>query len=298
MSEQGTVLAFDIGGTHLRAAEVAQDGRIVWDDEVDAVGDYPRDLELLRGLAKRGSAAVRAAGVACPGPMNRKTGEVLLAANLNWHDVPLKRDLERDLAIEVVMENDADCAALAQATYGDAKGATPLIWYGLGTGVGAGVVIDGAIFHGAFDPEFGHQIMDPSSDQMCSAGHHGCLESLVSGSALPGLMGRRFEVEFSRPLDSLEEVPEAWWGEAVTSHLGCALANAALFFAPETIVLGATVIDKHPELVDLAAEEMLRLLHGFLEQPPRIVRSTLENFGVLGAAAAAWGSLSRRRAAN
>lgn len=271
-----TVLAFDIGGTWLRVAEVDPTGRVIWEERSPPARDYPRDLELLRNMVGRRTERVVAAAFACPGPLDFRTGQVLRAANLNWEDVYPGRDVEAILGIPVVVENDADCAALAEAVYGGASDSVLLVYYGIGTGVGSGVIASGCIFHGAFDPEFGHQIVDPELDRWCKAGHRGCLESLISGSGL------------ERAFGSIQNVPDEQWKEVIPRYLGFALANATLFFSPDVIALGGGVIDHRPDIVPPAVAVMKKLLTTFVV-PPRMVVSALgREVGILGAAAAAW----------
>lgn len=271
-----SVLAFDIGGTWLKVAEVDRAGTVLWDDRATPSRAYPQDLVQLTRMVRRRSEAVVAAAFACPGPLDFRTGHVFRAANLNWADVAPGRDLDPVLHVPIVVENDADCAALAEATYGAGKNSALLVYYGIGTGVGSGVVEDGRIFHGGFDPEFGHQILEPNVDRYCTAGHRGCLESLISGGALERVFG------------SIDAVPSKQWEDVIPRYIGQALANATLFLSPDRIVLGGGVIDHRPELLQPSARHMEAMLHDFVV-PPKVTISDLgREVGILGAAAAAW----------
>jgi predicted NBD/HSP70 family sugar kinase len=271
-----TVLGFDIGGTWLRVAEVDRSGAVIWEDRVTPAREYPADIELLQHMIRPRSSNVVAAAIACPGPLDFRTGKVLKAANLNWIDVFPGNDLAPTLGVPVVVENDADCAALAEATYGAGMTSSLVVWYGLGTGVGAGVVVDDKIFHGTFDPEFGHQMLEPDSHRFCTAGHRGCLEALISGNGL--------EMEFG----SIEQVPIEQWHQIVPRYLGQALANATLFFSPDAIVVGGGVVDHRPDIVGPAIDFMREMLGTFVT-PPEVTQSALgRDVGILGAAAAAW----------
>jgi fructokinase len=178
--------------------------------------------------------------------------------------------------VPIVVENDADCAALAEGTYGAGKHSALFVYYGLGTGVGSGVIDNGRIFHGAFDPEFGHQIVEPRLDRYCTAGHRGCLESLISGGALECAFG------------SIDDVPDEQWNEVIPHYLGQALANATLFLSPDRIVIGGGVVDHRPDIVPPAIRVMEEMLHGFMV-PPGVATSQFgREVGILGAAAAAW----------
>ena|SRR5579884_1748926 len=276
MPDAQTVLACDLGGTWLRVAEVTRDGAILWDDRKPTVREFERDMELVLEMAQRRTGSVAAAAVACPGPLDWHTGEVIKAANLNWVNQFPGKPLEEELGVPVAVENDADCAALAEWRYGAGRDSQLEVFYGVGTGVGAGVVEEGHIFHGVFDPEFGHQILAPNSERVCTAGHRGCLEALISGRALESAYG------------SIREVPEEVWTETVPLHLGQALANATLFLSPDAIVVGGGVLDHRPELLPPATRTMMVMLNDFVT-PPRVLLSELgPEMGVLGAAAAAW----------
>lgn len=274
MSE--SVLAFDIGGTWLKVAEVTRAGEVLWDDRMPPYRDYRQDMELIAGMIKRRSGDVVAAAFACPGPLDFRTGQVFRAANLNWSNVFPGELLKQTLGMPVVVENDADCAALAEAVYGSAQSSDMLVYYGLGTGVGAGVAQRRRIFHGAFDPEFGHQFLEPKFDRYCTAGHRGCLESLISGSGL------------ERAFGTIAAVPDEQWTDVIPYYLGQAMANATLFLSPDTIAIGGGVVDHRPDIVRPAVEVMNTMLNGFVV-PPRVLTSKLgREVGILGAAAAAW----------
>jgi glucokinase len=271
-----TVLALDLGGTWLKMAEVDRSGKVLWVERVAAARDYERDIDALRHMAERRSSAVAAAGIAAPGPLNCHTGEIILAENLNWHHVFPAHDLSDALNVPAIVENDADAAALGEWTYGAGRGSQVLVFYIIGTGVGSGVVEGGRIYHGAFDPEFGHQIVEADSPRTCLYGHHGCLEAMISGSAL------------ERAYGSIMAVPDEVWEEVIPRYLGQALANATLFLSPDTIVLGGGVVDHHREIVPPALREMHLMLNDFVA-PPRIRISELGSaVGLLGAAALAW----------
>ena len=271
-----TVLAFDIGGTWLKIAEVNRQGEVIWGDRIAPARDYQSDLKLFEQMAKRRTQGVVAAAFVCPGPLDYRTGQVIKATNLNWVNVYPGRDLEDLLQIPVVVENDADSAALSEAVYGDGRESQLLLYYGLGTGVGAGIVEKGKIFHGAFDPEFGHQILEPRIERYCTAGHRGCLEALISGGAL------------EREFGSIQQVPDEQWQDVIPHYLGQAFANATLFVSPDVIVIGGGVVDHRPDIVPPAIREMVTLLNDFVA-PPRVMTSELgAEVGILGAAAVAW----------
>ena len=271
-----TVIAFDIGGTWLRVAEVNRLGQLLWEDRRAPAHDYAKDLEFLKTMVDRRSRNVVASAFACPGPLDFRTGEILKAANLDWEGVFPGKDLRDALGLPVSVENDADCAALAEATYGGARDCTLVVWYGLGTGVGAGVIENHRIYHGAFDPEFGHQIIAPELDVTCTSGHKGCLEALISGSGL------------ERQFGSIDRVPDEQWNAVIPRYLGWAMANATLFLSPDAIVVGGGVVDHRPDIVPPAAKVMKEMVGEHFFTPKAYVSTLGRDVGLLGAAASAW----------
>lgn len=271
-----TVLACDFGGTWLRVAEVDRAGNVLWSDRAPTARDYNRDMNLVRQLADRKSDRVLAAGIASPGPMDFETGQIIKAANLNWVDVYPASDLAETWNLPTVLENDADAAALAEWRFGQGSDSKLLVFYGIGTGVGTGVVAEGTVFHGAYDTEFGHQLLSPGSSRICTENHSGCLEALVSGGALETAYG------------SIDKVPREEWEDIMPHYLGMAFANAALFVSPDLIVVGGGVVDNRPDIVPPAVREMEVLLHDFIKSPRIVISQLGREVGTLGAAAAAW----------
>lgn len=126
-----------------------------------------------------------ALGIGAPGPLNVATGIVYQAPNLGWHNVPLREMLEHELRIPVVVDNDGNAAALGECRYGAGRGKAHLLYVGVGTGIGCGLILDGYVYRGADygAGEIGHMTLDPDGPS-CACGNHGCLEALASGSAI------------------------------------------------------------------------------------------------------------------
>lgn len=190
---RGAVLAVDLGGTNLRAAAVAADGSIVHRQSVltkaaegpDAV--IGRIARLVDRVANEAGLSPEATvGIAAPGPLNPRTGVVHSAPNLpGWHDVPLRDLLSQQIHRTVVIGNDANCAALGEARFGAGAGVDDMIYLGLGTGVGGGVISGGQLIDGAagMGGELGHMTVAMDGPR-CTCGGIGCLESFTSGWAI------------------------------------------------------------------------------------------------------------------
>jgi glucokinase len=188
------VLGVDIGGTNLVVGAVAEDG-----SSIHALATEPthaeagqRDvLDRLIALATRAieqtrreipDAEIMGVGVGAPGPLDTKSGIVLLTPNLGWVDLPLRQIIHERLALPAALDNDANCAALGEWWMGAARGTRNAIGITIGTGIGGGIIVNGELFHGASDcaGEIGHTTIDVEG-RRCKCGNYGCLEAYASG---------------------------------------------------------------------------------------------------------------------
>jgi glucokinase len=121
-------------------------------------------------------------GVGAPGPLDTKSGVVLLTPNLGWVNLPLRQIIHERLGLPAALDNDANCAALGEWWMGAARGTRTAIGITIGTGIGGGLIIDGKLFHGASDcaGEIGHTTID-TEGRRCKCGNYGCLEAYASG---------------------------------------------------------------------------------------------------------------------
>lgn len=182
-----TVIGVDVGGTKVAAA-------VVGGGDLTARVEHPTELgdgaALLDGIAavvaevEQGTARAAVVGVGLPSQIEFSSGTVVASANIPLQGVPVREELQRRLGRPVFVDNDANCAALAEAGLG---GVDDLVMLTLGTGVGGGVVIDGQIFRGSsgLGAELGHIVIErdgPECPGACPS--RGCLEAFCSGTAL------------------------------------------------------------------------------------------------------------------
>jgi len=189
-------LAFDLGGTELRAALVDREGRLLAFASVptlarEGVMAVVGQIEILAETVRREvpDAVVAGIGIGAPGPLDPKAGIVLGAPTLSgWHDVPLVGILGDRLGLPVRLENDANAAALGEWRFGAGRGANSLVFVTVSTGIGGGVIVDGRIMHGrrGLAAEIGHMTITDRGER-CFCGATGCFEAVASGTAL----GRR-----------------------------------------------------------------------------------------------------------
>jgi len=187
-------IGVDLGGTNLRIAAVDAEGkvleRISTDAEVARGRDYVLDemCRNVRILAAKfsGDGSMAGIGIGVPGIIDQRTGLVHESPNLpGWQNYPARNEIERRLNTKVILENDANVAALGEKWLGSARAVEDVCMLTLGTGVGGGLVLQGNIWHGmtGMAGELGHITVDPYGVQ-CGCGNRGCLEQYASATAV------------------------------------------------------------------------------------------------------------------
>ena len=189
-----TLLAgVDVGGSKiailLADAQLRPVGRLVVPtgngDAGDGVRRIVAALDEALEVAGRSRADLAALGVGVPGRVDPDAGTVTLAVNLGWHALPLRDELESMLGVPVAVENDVRAAAAGLHARGQAGGVDNLAYLAIGTGISAGVVLDGRLYRGprGLAGEIGHVVLEPNGPA-CRCGLDGCLEALASGRAI------------------------------------------------------------------------------------------------------------------
>src|SRR3954465_10485418 len=183
------VIGVDVGGTKVAAARVDGSKWVAHGEQPTELGSSEELIEQIESVVRQvieSEGEPEAIGVGLPSQIDFASGTVVASVNIPLEGVPLGKELGDRLKIPVHVDNDANCAALAEAAFVKGGPASHLVMYTLGTGVGGGVVIDGRIFRGAtgLGAELGHQPIDwdgPDCPGTCP--NRGCLEALCSGMA-------------------------------------------------------------------------------------------------------------------
>jgi len=234
-------IGIDIGGTKIEALALDEAGRQVFRKRVPTPrGDYGATLDALASLVKE--AGPGTVGVGIPGALSRITG-LVKNANSTWLiGKPLKQDLERVLGREVRLENDANCFALSEAVDGAGAGAQVVFGVILGTGVGAGIVVDRKVLIGrnAIAGEWGHNPLPlPTPDDLplprCYCARLGCIETYLSG---PGLESDQERLTGEKRGASEIAARNGPALERYVERLARSLASVINILDPAVIVLG------------------------------------------------------------
>jgi predicted NBD/HSP70 family sugar kinase len=249
-----------------------------------------RLVETALESAANESLVVAGVGVAVPGVVDVGAGHLLLAPNLGWSDLPLRDELLRRLGrddLSVVVDNEANLAALGELWLGVGGGIGDYVHVSGEVGIGAGVVVGGALFRGArgFAGEMGHVVVDPDGPE-CSCGGRGCLERVAGQEALlraaglatsPGTSLGDADPALPKLIELLES-GDAKALEAVRvagTALGVGLADVVNVLDPDSIVLGGIYAPLERWLVGPLTKELGRQVVAGEWRPVRVCASSL-----------------------
>jgi glucokinase len=252
--------AIDIGGTKIAVGIVDPEGKLLFRCESATQGDGPyksaleRTAGMLRTAMDKTGTKLKGIGIGSTGPVYPFTGEIGDVSFFpNWRGENLVQDVEKIFGVSVAMENDADAAALGEAGWGAGKNKSRLIYVTVGTGIGAGIILDGHVYRGVDQahPEIGHHVIDASGPP-CSCGFRGCWESLAAGPAMVSWMENNVAGNYPHRADltakricELAREGDDWAQRAVereAHYLGLGLANLVTLFVPDMIVLSGSVM--------------------------------------------------------
>jgi glucokinase len=263
----GCVIGVDLGGTKLLAGVVDDDlnvhHRVYRQAREGKTTEQLLDV-IVEAVGEAHAAAggeIRAVGFGIPSLVDVATGVAATTVHLPLRDVPFRDVMAERLGVPVVVDNDANAAMFAEHRRGAAAGARTAALLTLGTGIGGGIVVDGAVVHGFAGGagEWGHMVIE-SDGPLCTCGNRGCLEMLVSGTALGRAATRAAsdlpDSGFGRALAAGREVTGmlatelAHDGDPVARevvadvgrYLGIGLSNVINILNPEVIVVGGGVI--------------------------------------------------------
>ncbi|WP_370222065.1 ROK family glucokinase [Cytobacillus sp.] len=309
------LVGVDLGGTTTKLAFINYYGEIIhkWEIPTDNSEEgknitinIAKAIDLKLEELDLSKDKIIAIGMGAPGPVNLATGVVYNTVNLGWKDnYPLKDLLEVETSLPVIIDNDANCAALGEMWKGAGNGAKDLVCVTLGTGVGGGVIANGDIVQGVSGAagEIGHITSVPFDGAQCNCGKTGCLETIASATGIvrqalenlksggEGVLSNLYKenglITAKDVFDSARNGDEASLlvVNETAMHLGLALANIANTLNPEKIVLGGGVSKAGDVLLKPVIENFVRFAFPGVRDSTVIDIATLGNdAGVIGAA--------------
>jgi glucokinase len=229
---------------------------------LDAIDEADMDLKQVRGI-----------GIGAPGSVDGHSGSVIFAPNLDWRDVPLKKDLEDQLKIPVFVGND--CTTAMQGIYVAELHSKPqhVVGIFLGTGIGGGLIINGKPYHGSNHTagEIGHMVLDVNGPK-CGCGNKGCFEALASRTAIfqrvkTAVKNGQKTILTEMLGDNLKDLRSGDLRKAIrrgdkfvdkvideaAEYTGIAVGNLLNIFNPDMVVLGGGIIEA-------LADEMMAII--------------------------------------
>jgi len=306
--------AIDLGGTNIGIGIVSEEGELVFKTSVP-VEDNKNHVALLTQMAEGTKQCIEECGIAkediifvgigVPGLIKGPKGPVILAANINWHNVDAVSFLEEKIGLPVYLGNDADCAAMGEYYAGSGKQYKSLIMITLGTGIGGGAVADGKLFPGfnGFGGEYGHIPLVHNGVQ-CACGKKGCFEVYGSANALKretreaaeanpeSLIWELCEGDLDNiggrtAFDAAEQGDETAKAvvEQYIDYLADGISGIVNMYRPEVIILGGGVSNQGASLLDPLNEKVAKLcVASETIEAPKVVKASLGNSaGIIGA---------------
>ena len=294
-------IGIDLGGTKMYGAVADLAGCILGEETVAHNGmkgeaayiHLESLIERLLDFAHGTGRQIRGIGVGAPGVTLHEQGIVQWAPSLEWRDFPLKDRLTKRFDLPVIVENDVNLSALGEMWFGAGQNVNNLVLITVGTGIGAGIVIDGAVYRGSHltAGEIGYFLPDRSYLGQSMEGF-GALELESSGGGIAERARRMLDGKWPpEKLKALhaEDIFEAFrcseeWArpvvEATVDYLAQAIAAVAVCFDPDVIVLGGGVARS----ADLLIDPILERINGTIPVQPQLVASTLgHRASVMGA---------------
>jgi len=317
MATKQWAIGVDLGGTKIEAALVNGNGVIehrvrVKTDVKDGVKSIQKQLvQVVRQvLEDKKETEPVGVGIGVAGQIEKDTGKVIYAPNLNWSDVPLKENIENGLKLPVHVINDVRAAAWGEWLHGSGKNSSDMVCVFVGTGIGGGIVSGGRMLTGHSNSagEIGHMTISVDGPK-CHCGNRGCFEALAGGWAIAQRAQNMLQEEkyhnsaiIEKASGNMEDITAKMVVESyhegdaaanhlmskVTNDLASGLISMVNAFNPEYLVLGGGVIEGMPEMIDRVKSIIKERALKVSTKDLKVVPADLHNdSGVIGAAALA-----------
>ncbi|MDF2673540.1 MAG: hypothetical protein K0R09_1805 [Clostridiales bacterium] len=308
------VIGVDLGGTKINTGIIDESGKVILSIKVPTLakeGPYPVIERIKKSIydvlieANMKLEDIKGIGIISPGPIDSEKGLVVNPSNLpGWDHIPIVKLLREEFKLPVMLDNDANAAALAEYMFGSGRGLKNFVYITVSTGIGGGVIIDGKLYRGTNSNagEVGHMTINYNGPK-CNCGNFGCFETYASGTAIARfakkavLEGRSTlikELAGEKEINAQHVFEAAIKGDNVALelideeafYLGIGISNIIAFANPERITLGGGVSNQldmfYNRMMETINERSLKSMVDVCQ----IVKSELkDDIGILGAAA-------------
>ncbi len=300
-SKENYVVGIDLGGTKILAG--------LFNGSLECIGTAKVSTKAQRAVdeADLGLKQVAGVGIGAPGAVDFETGTVIFAPNLDgWKEVPLKKELEKQLGVPVFVENDGNIAVLGVHVAELKAKPRHVIGIFVGTGIGGGLIINGELYSGFNHTagEIGHMVIDVNGPK-CGCGSRGCFEAVASRTAIfqrikEGIKEGEKTLLTDMLGDSLEDLRSGDLRKAIrrgdkfvakvieqaAEYIGIGVANLINILGPEVVVLGGGVMEA---LADEMTATILKTakdhaMPGTMKNVEIITSKLGDNAGITGAA--------------
>jgi glucokinase len=304
----------DIGGTHFGVGFVDPKGKLLVKHSMPTGAGRPFDVivkemaDAVKALAVRAGleeSQILSVGIGVPSSVDPKTGRVVFANNLDWRDLDLVGEFRKCWDISVYMENDADCAALAESMDDSVRGKNMLL-ITIGTGFGGGLVMNGKLFKGGDNSGFepGHSVL-VHEGVLCTCGNYGCVESYASVTALIRQTKEKMQASPEslmwkecgndpEKVDGRTSFDAAKKGDAAAkevvdtyiSYTASGISNLVNLFRPDIIIIGGGLSGEGDYLIKPLYETAKSRIYAadLLGMPPIVPARLGNDAGIIGAA--------------
>lgn len=308
-------IGVDLGGTNIAVGIVDARGDLLKKISVPtgSAHDYKILIEKIAAAVEQVTAEsgldmqkIRSVGAGIPGTVDPSGRAVIFAPNIQWEDVPFSDILEKRLGLPVQIENDAECAALAEGVCGGAKGCGSAVMLTFGTGVGGGFLMDGKLFKGCrrIGTEPGHMTLVFGGEK-CGCGRLGCYEAYASASALKRQTARAMEENPQSLMWALcggttarvsgktafaaaraGDETGARVVDQYISYMAAGISSIINIFWPEIVLVGGGISGEGDDLLIPLNKKLKEFCYGNGKVPvPPVVSALLKNdAGIIGAA--------------
>ena len=251
--------ALEAGGTKMVCAIGDESGKI---HEQVAIPTETPEITMPKLISYFEERKIEALGIGCFGPIDpdKKSetyGYITSTPKLAWTDYNIVGTMEKSLMIPVGFDTDVNGSVLGEVTFGQAKGKKCVVYVTIGTGVGAGIYIEGKLLHGMLHPEAGHILLSKREDDTYEGKcpyHKTCLEGLAAGPAIQERWGKRAA--------DLKDDERVWDLEAY--YIAQALVDYILILSPQMIILGGGVMHQE-QLFPQIRSYVKKMMNGYIK---------------------------------